>query len=420
MASALRIFKTSQKLAVPNHFRCPISLDLMRDPITLTTGITYDRQSIETWLDANGNRTCPITNQLLSNLDLTPNHTIRKLIQDWCVANKSLGIERIPTPRAPVTSTQVADVLADIELASWQKDGSQVLDLVSKIKKWTKESERNKKCISSNGSAKVLAMAFSRLTASQTAVGTEILSALTGMFPLDAETCRLFVSPDALKSLVSVLESGDLAARLNAVVVIKEVAADKERAVALAKTQGLIEAVVKLIKEPISPRTTKASLVASYYLVSSTQLAVSRFVELGMIPLLLEIAVDSEKSICEKALGVLDGLLGSQKGREMAYDNALTMPVLVKKMFRVSDMATEFAVSALWKLCKNCEEGKGRVLGEAALSVGAFQKLLLLLQVGCSEGTKEKASELLRMLNAWKGKQECIESADFKGLKRNF
>ncbi|KAF2321132.1 hypothetical protein GH714_034295 [Hevea brasiliensis] len=35
---------------IPYHFRCPISLELMRDPVTVSTGQTYDRSSIESWV----------------------------------------------------------------------------------------------------------------------------------------------------------------------------------------------------------------------------------------------------------------------------------------------------------------------------------------------------------------------------------
>ncbi|KAI6668001.1 hypothetical protein NL676_003718 [Syzygium grande] len=35
---------------VPPFFLCPISLEILRDPVTVSTGITYDRESIETWL----------------------------------------------------------------------------------------------------------------------------------------------------------------------------------------------------------------------------------------------------------------------------------------------------------------------------------------------------------------------------------
>ena len=84
-------------VTVPSYLRCSISLELMRDLVTLCTGITYDRESIETWLDA-GNNVCPITNQALDSQEMIPNHTVRRVIQDWCVDNSASGIERIPTP----------------------------------------------------------------------------------------------------------------------------------------------------------------------------------------------------------------------------------------------------------------------------------------------------------------------------------
>ncbi|CAN1158387.1 U-box domain-containing protein 26 [Linum perenne] len=37
-------------IQIPYHFRCPISLELMRDPVTVSTGQTYDRSSIESWI----------------------------------------------------------------------------------------------------------------------------------------------------------------------------------------------------------------------------------------------------------------------------------------------------------------------------------------------------------------------------------
>ncbi|KAK9027912.1 hypothetical protein V6N11_067733 [Hibiscus sabdariffa] len=105
----------------------------------------------------------------------------------------------------------------------------------------------------------------------------------------------------------------------------------------------------------------------------------------------------------------------------MARDNALSMPVLVKKILRVSDLATDFSVSILWKLCKNGEVEHGGYVVFEALQVGAFQKLLLLLQVGCAEKTKEEASEVLKMLNLHRNEMECVDPMDnFKDLKRPF
>ncbi|KAF2292097.1 hypothetical protein GH714_010114 [Hevea brasiliensis] len=70
------------QMSIPHLFICPISLDLFKDPVTLCTGQTYDRSSIEKWLSA-GNLTCPVIMQKLHDLSMVPNHTLRHLIDDW-------------------------------------------------------------------------------------------------------------------------------------------------------------------------------------------------------------------------------------------------------------------------------------------------------------------------------------------------
>lgn len=420
------------ELTIPSHFRCPISLDLMKDPVTLSTGITYDRQSIETWIEA-GNVTCPITNQVLTTLEPIPNHTIRKMIQDWCVEKKSFGVERIPTPRIPASSLEVSEILSMVTSSSEKKDRAGCRELVQKIKALAKESERNKRCIVANGAASVLAAAFGAFSTAlpfheNVAVLEEILSALTLIKPLDTEASLYLGSTDSLHCMVRFLEGGDLSQRRNAVLVLKEALSfDKQKTDALEHMEGALESLVKLIKEPICPTSTKASLVIIYHMLNSTssrsrENVNERFVQMGLVSLLSDLVVDAERSICEKALGVLDAICGSKRGREEARDNALTMPVVVKKLLRVSDLATEFAVSIVWKLCKKDkrEEDEEGDLELEVLQVGAFQKLLLLLQVGCAERTKDKATELLKLLNLQRERLECIESMDFKELKRPF
>ncbi|KAL6953762.1 hypothetical protein U1Q18_033045 [Sarracenia purpurea var. burkii] len=68
---------------------------------------------------------------------------------------------------------------------------------------------------------------------------------------------------------------------------------------------------------------------------------------MGMVSLLLETLVDFDESMSKRFLGVLDGLFTVEEGREKAYENALVVPVLVKKVLRGSDLATEFAENAL-------------------------------------------------------------------------
>ncbi|XP_039144709.1 U-box domain-containing protein 21-like [Dioscorea cayenensis subsp. rotundata] len=419
---------TNVGILIPNDFRCPISLELMKDPVTLPTGITYDRQSIERWLET-GSRTCPVSNKVLDEYAtdediIIPNHSIRRMIQDWCVANQSFGIERIPTPPIPITLAIAVEMLTKIASAARDQDRNRCGILVRNLVASTKKCERNKRYIEGAGADHVLATSFevfakddsvvAEVESSKNVFFEEILSALTLVFPLDKEALRHIGSPESLDRIVSILKFGTIAGRLNAALVVKELVSSGKECL-VGGTQGLVQALTKLIREPVSPQITKASLTGIYYMVSADEKLASEFAEMNLVSLLVEKLVDLDKSTCEKVLAVLDGIFGSETGREKGREHVLTIPVLVKKMFRVSAMATEFAVSALWRLCKALKE---ECLIEA-VQVGAFQKLLLLLQVGCCEITKEKVSELLKLMNGYR-ELECIETMDFKGLKRSF
>ena len=67
----------------PDDFKCPISLELMTDPVTLVgDGMTYERAPIERWLAA-GNTTSPVTNAVLSSLVIAPNQFAKNTIRAW-------------------------------------------------------------------------------------------------------------------------------------------------------------------------------------------------------------------------------------------------------------------------------------------------------------------------------------------------
>ncbi|CAK7338931.1 unnamed protein product [Dovyalis caffra] len=403
---------SEMEIMIPRHFCCPISLDLMKDPVTLSTGITYDRESIEKWIEK-GNLTCPVTNQALASFDQIPNHSLRKMIQDWGVENRSYGVERIPTPRVPVSPYEVLEICKRIVVATQRGEQKKCQELVRKIKNWVKESERNKRCIVECGAGCALSACFESFASvsmekDEHLLG-EILSVLVWMIPLGEEGQSRLGSVKSLNCLVWFLKSGDLSARQNAASVLTNLlASDQKHANALMEIEGVFEALVELIKEPICPTATKASLMAIFYMTSPSSLnekMTSTFVEMGLVSLIIETLVDGDKSICEKALGVLDHICDCKEGREKAYENALIVAVLIKKILRVSDFASELSVSILWKLCKNYgersedgDDGEGGVVLEA-LQVDAFQKLLVLLQVGCDASTKEKLKEILKLLN---------------------
>ena len=63
-----------------NDLRCPISLEVMRDPVIAADGHSYEREAITRWLGAH--RTSPLTGRPLANTSLVPNHRLRSVIQD--------------------------------------------------------------------------------------------------------------------------------------------------------------------------------------------------------------------------------------------------------------------------------------------------------------------------------------------------
>ncbi|KAF8109241.1 hypothetical protein N665_0100s0030 [Sinapis alba] len=65
----------------PSHFICPLLKDVMKDPCIAADGYTYDRKAIEKWME--DHRSSPVTDSLLENMTLLPNHTLHAAIVEW-------------------------------------------------------------------------------------------------------------------------------------------------------------------------------------------------------------------------------------------------------------------------------------------------------------------------------------------------
>jgi len=66
--------------ALPAFF-CPMTFDIMRDPVSTADGHTYDRAAIESWFERND--TSPATGAKLPQKTLTPNIALRQAIEEW-------------------------------------------------------------------------------------------------------------------------------------------------------------------------------------------------------------------------------------------------------------------------------------------------------------------------------------------------
>ena len=59
----------------PDHLVCPITLEVMDDPVICADGITYERSAITKWLEKHS--TSPKTNLQLTNKTLIPNLSLK-------------------------------------------------------------------------------------------------------------------------------------------------------------------------------------------------------------------------------------------------------------------------------------------------------------------------------------------------------
>ena len=71
----------------PDDFVCPITTELMSDPVMAADGHAYERTAIERWLATKS--TSPLTGGELEHSILVPNHMLRRMIRDWEGARKA-------------------------------------------------------------------------------------------------------------------------------------------------------------------------------------------------------------------------------------------------------------------------------------------------------------------------------------------
>jgi len=65
----------------PDEFVCPISQELMEDPVLASDGHAYERRAIERWFAKRLTR--PKRGEPLETAALFPNHPLRRLIIEW-------------------------------------------------------------------------------------------------------------------------------------------------------------------------------------------------------------------------------------------------------------------------------------------------------------------------------------------------
>jgi len=99
-------------VVLPAEFRCPITQELMLDPVVACDGHTYDRSAIEKWLRTPSEtaeasiHTSPLTNLPLENDTLIANRSIRTLIQELVDSMTGANANANANANAAASSTE--------------------------------------------------------------------------------------------------------------------------------------------------------------------------------------------------------------------------------------------------------------------------------------------------------------------------
>ncbi|XP_058754426.1 E3 ubiquitin-protein ligase PUB24-like [Vicia villosa] len=408
-------------IEVPHFFICPISLQIMKDPVTAITGITYDRDSIEHWLLRNKNTTCPVTKQPLPlDSDLTPNHTLRRLIQSWCTQNASLGVDRIPTPKPPLTKAHVEKLLKGM------KDPKVQLKSLMQLELLAAENERNKKCLLENGVPKAMIMfVYDCYKKSEIVEGIEeALSFLQFVkLPNDKAKSLLSENNEILDCLTWILDlpsemKNSVAVKSHAVLVLKRFINNCDSIVLERLKPDFFKSVVKSLKTGVI--TQQGLCAALHVLLCCCPLGRNRLmmVEAGAVNELIEIELMSipEKRITELTFGILFHLCSCANGRFQLLSHEGSIAVLTERILKGSMAVDDRAVFILSLISKFSAT---KTVLEEMLKVGTVSKLFILLQADHAKYLKDKVMEIFKAHSeVWKNSPCFPQDSCYASLHR--
>lgn len=66
---------------IPSHFICPITFEVMKEPVFCSDGFTYEKHAIIDWLKDHS--TSPLTGVELKSKELTPNYSLKSAIIEY-------------------------------------------------------------------------------------------------------------------------------------------------------------------------------------------------------------------------------------------------------------------------------------------------------------------------------------------------
>ncbi|KMT07272.1 hypothetical protein BVRB_6g149020 [Beta vulgaris subsp. vulgaris] len=389
----------------PDDIKCPISLEIMMDPVTISTGQTYDRINIIKWFKA-GNPVCPKTGQRVQNLDLVPNIALKKVIKQYCLENgfpfpiiskqkrssKTNNANYVADLAIEEATTMVADFLSIKLVMGTMAEKSKA---AYEIRLLTKRSEFNRACFIESGTISYLL----NLLLSKDSIAQENSMAALLNLSKHPKSKPIIVSNGGLTLVIKVLKKGiKMAARQYAAAILFNLSSIEEYRGLIGNNSEAIPSLVELIRVG-SDQGKKNALVSifSLLLLPSNH---CRVLNTKLVPLLISLldVVELSEDLVVNFLAVLAVLAEKTDGarailRAKALDGVIR--ILCSSSSSSSRFVKEHCASLLLAMCINCGREVIEVLVKNTSLMGALYALLL-------EGTtvaNNKASSLISLLH---------------------
>ncbi|KAK7252368.1 hypothetical protein RIF29_36261 [Crotalaria pallida] len=384
-----------------DDFRCPISLELMSDPVTIETGHTYDRCSILKWFTS-GNVTCPKTGKRLGSVELVPNLVLRRLIQQYCRVN-GIPIADLGHKKRDISRTAQPGSLAQEEamkrlagfLCGMLENGvdeEKMNRATFETRVLTKTSIFNRSCLVEAGSVPLL---LKLLQSRDSSAQENAIAALLNLSKYN-KSRAIMVENWGLEMIVGVLKKGlKIEARQHAAAVLFYIASNDEYRKLIGEEPEAIPSLIRLIKDG-SDRAKKNGLVALFGLLMHQPENHRRVLAADAVPLLVNIIKTCEKEeLVTDALAVLASLAEKSEGTKAILQCGALHVALEILSSSSSRVGKEHCVSLLLSLSKN---GGVDVVAYLVKSPSLMGSLYSQLSEGTSRASK-KASTLIRILH---------------------
>lgn len=402
------------EIEIPPYFVCPISFQIMEEPVTTVTGITYDRKSIEKWLMKAKICVCPVTNQSLprSSEYLTPNHTLQRLIRAWILSNESKVVDnQVQSPKSPLNRIHLQKLVKNLEIPNrFQASMEKILELA-------KQSERNRICMVEVGVTKAMVMVIKKKFKEGNTNGLEEGLKIIRLLWNEAMINNMMKplvgkNMDFINSLTWILKiyiDANNFEMVNEVMPLLKLTIDVVDSNLLGNLNiEFFVTMVRVLRKRglYSKQAIKSAL---YVLIETCPLGRNRtkIVEAGGITELIELELEKpEKNVTELVFNLLAHLCSCADGREQFMRHGAGIAMISKRILRVSATTDDLAIQVLSVIAKN-STSKEFVL--EMLQVGAVSKLCMVMQADCASYLKEKARDILRLHSTTWNNSPCIQ-----------